>query len=409
MVTGDLRVESFAHYPPQARSFAVENLPILKRMPLILLSVVLRQIIQYDWCFPAEREQLHLQFDLLRRTGAASFEALMTPFFAIQLSSDLRRADWINRPQQFSEQLTGYLWSQHEIDSYHKAAQEYYEYLQKALGERPPATPRWTIVVIGQGSQEVKQPLFRKLAPHGTMFTQLDPADGLKTLMAEVKARTQQHPLRYGHWYIEGGEPQVAAVDTEGLTVMSYNRLVPVAKREFALLNQFTHRAENGGVAGTEAVSSYIAGLGPEDVDLRGTADDAPLRHFEVNLLTQGAGCQIFSTTFVQWATRECLHRAEPLTLFARFGTRQTNAPMEQLLTRDPLLQAQDQEGSLIDADMGAYYAWINQSRLAGANQSRFLAWFEGHGLACAIAPALARGTTSTASAKMDQLLDWMR
>ncbi|WP_433984707.1 hypothetical protein RBB78_09205 [Tunturiibacter empetritectus] len=211
----------------------------------------------------------------------------------------------------------------------------------------------------------MKQPLFRKLAPHGTMFTQLDPADGLKTLVAEVKARTKQHPLRYGHWYIEGSEPHIAAVDAEGLTVMSYNRLVPVAKREFALLNQFTHRAENGGVAGAEAISSYMAGLSPEDVDLRGTADDASLRHFEVNLLTQGAGCQIFSTTFVQWASRECLHRAEPLTLFARFGTRQANAPMEQLLMRDPLQQAQDQEGSLIDADMGAYYAWINQSRLA--------------------------------------------
>jgi hypothetical protein len=409
MIPGDLSIESFAQYPRQARSFAVENLSVLKRMPLILLSVVLRQVIQYDWCFPAEREQLRLQFDLLRRTETASFEALMAPFFAIQLSPELRRADWINRPQQFSEQLTGYLWSQHEIDSYHKAAQDYHEFLQKTLGERAPATPRWTIVVIGQGSQEVKQPLFRKLAPHGTMFTQLDPADGLKTLVAEVKARTQQYPLRYGHWYIEGGEPHIAAVDAEGLTVMSYNRLVPVAKREFALLNQFTHRAENGGVAGAEAVSSYMAGLSPEDVDLRGTADDAPLRHFEVNLLTQGAGCQIFSTTFVQWASRECLHRAEPLTLFARFGTRQANAPMEQLLTRDPLQQAQDQEGSLVDADMGAYYAWINQSRLAGADQSRFLAWFEGHGHACAIAPALAQGTTSTASAKMDQLLDWMR
>ncbi len=75
---------------------------------------------------------------------------------------------------------------------------------------------------------------------------------------------------------------------------------------------------------------------------------------------------------------------------------------------RDPLRQPQDKEGSLIDADMGAYYSWINQSRLAGAEQSRFLVWFEDHSLACAIAPTLPRGTTSTTPITMRQILQWM-
>ena len=81
---------------------------------------------------------------------------------------------------------------------------------------------------------------------------------------------------------------------------------------------------------------------------------------------------------------------------------------MEQLLARDPLQQPQDPEGSLIDADMGAYYTWINQARLAGADQSRFLVWFEGQGVVCAVSPTLPQGTTSTASANMRQVLDWM-
>jgi hypothetical protein len=95
--------------------------------------------------------------------------------------------------------------------------------------------------------------------------------------------------------------------------------------------------------------------LSPDDVAFEGTTTDAALRHFEVNVLTQGAGCQIYSTTFVQWAARECLYRAQPLTLFARFATRQMNAPMEKLLARDPL-QQQDPEAVLVDADMGAYH-----------------------------------------------------
>ena len=48
MDPGDLRVESFARYPLQARSLVATNLTVLKCMPLILLSMVLRQIIQYN-------------------------------------------------------------------------------------------------------------------------------------------------------------------------------------------------------------------------------------------------------------------------------------------------------------------------------------------------------------------------
>jgi len=404
----DLRVESFAKYPPQARSLAEANLSVLKRMPLILLSLVLRQVIRYDWSFPAEREQLLLQFEFLDHLDAASFDALMSAFSAIPLSNELTATDWLDHPQRFSEQLTAYLWSENQIDNYHQTAQEYQQRLQKASPPKPPAVPRWTIVVVGRGSQPIERPLFRRLMPRGTLFTQIDPAGGLDLLLDQVRRRAQQHPLEYGHWYIDGGEPHPEAAAVPGLTMMSYNRLASAAKQEFALLNQFTKRASRGGAVGVEAVSSYIAGLGPEDLNLKGTPADAALRNFEVNILTQGAGCQIYSTTFVQWASRECLHRAQPLTLFARFATRQSDAPMEQLLARDPLVQPQDKAGSLIDADMGAYYTWINQSRLADAAQSRFLAWFEDHGLACAIAPPLPPGRISTAPTTMRRVLDWM-
>ena len=405
----DLRIESFTKYPAQGRALAIANPHVLKRMPLILLPLMLGQIIQYDWSFPPEREQILLHLKFLNHLDAASFDALMSSFSAIPLSNELIEIDWVDHPQRFSEQLTAYLWSQHQIDNYHRTAQEYQQRLQTAFKPVPPAVPRWTIVVVGRGSQQTEGPLFRRLMPQGTLFTEIDRAGGLDMLLDAVSLRAQQHPLEYGHWYIDGGEPHPrAAAGVPGLVVMSYTKLASVAKQEFALLQQFTNRASKGGAIGVEAVSSYIASLTPEDLNLGGTPIDALLRHFEVNLLTHGAGCQIYSTTFVQWASRECLHRAQPLTLFARFATRQSSAPMEQLLARDPLMQPQDQAGSLIDADMGAYYTWINQSRLAGADQSRFLVWFENHRLACAIAPPLAAGKISTAPITMGRLLNLM-
>jgi hypothetical protein len=67
-----------------------------------------------------------------------------------------------------------------------------------------------------------------------------------------------------------------------------------------------------------------------------------------------------------------------------------------------------DPEGSLIDADMGAYYTWLNQQRLAGADRSAFLVWFEGHRHAVAIGPSLPAGTESADSVDLKQVLDWM-
>jgi len=71
-------------------------------MPLILLSLMLGQMIQYDWSFPAEREQLLLQFKFLDHLDVASFDTLMSSFSAIPLSNELIEIDWLDHPQQFA-------------------------------------------------------------------------------------------------------------------------------------------------------------------------------------------------------------------------------------------------------------------------------------------------------------------
>ena len=64
-----------------------------------------------------------------------------------------------------------------------------------------------------------------------------------------------------------------------------------------------------------------------------------------------------------------------------------------------------DPAGSLIDADMGAWYTWLNHRRLPEAEQSAFLAWFEGHGSAIAIGPAVEPNREHRGPADMAQVL----
>ena len=103
----------------------------------------------------------------------------------------------------------------------------------------------------------------------------------------------------------------------------------------------------------------------------------------------------------MQWAAREALRRAQPLTLVTRFAPRQREKQMNELLAEHQRPPELDPQGSLIDADMGAYYTWINQQRLAGDDKSAFLAWFEDHGEAVAIAPGLSAASVRT------QPIDW--
>ena len=157
---------------------------------------------------------------------------------------------------------------------------------------------------------------------------------------------------------------------------------------------------------GPEALRTFLAQLRPSILawiaQCERQSKDEVLERFEVKLLTEGSGTQIFSTIFAQWAAREALRRAQPLTLLVRFAPRQRQKPMNELLSADALLMPElDLVGSLIDGDLGAYYNWLNQQRLPGAEQSSFLVWFEGHNQAVVIGPATPRGTESTSPADL--------
>jgi hypothetical protein len=210
-------------------------------------------------------------------------------------------------------------------------------------------------------------------------------------------ARATAHAAPYGHWYIDGGSAVTEL--PPGLTCISYHALAAVRGR----LEDTMQKAYSSGM-GPEAFRTMLAKLRPEDLG-PGTPGDAVLSRFQVSLLTEGAGTQVFSTTFVQWAAREALRRAEPLTLLMRFTPRQQFRPMNELLADTQRKPELDAQGSLVDADMGAYYTWLNQQRLEGAEQAAFLAWFEDHNEAVAIAPSLARGSESAESVDLADLL----
>src|SRR6266851_3151079 len=397
MLPSDLKPEQFNGYPPEARKLVSSCVSALQRLPLSFLPNLLREVIEYDFKFPAERRALEKELATLNSLSSEQIKDWLQGFAQIRLSSQLEDSDWVNAPGQFVEQLSSHLWSTHQLDAFRTAALAYADRLRAVVPPQPPPVPRLGITVIGQGVAAHDEPLFRRLRSHGTYFSGVKPDNGLELLLNVVAARAKEHPLPYAHWYIDGGQ---AAAHDPALTCVSYHALEPVRA---ALSAKIRIEIQRPGM-GPEALRTHLAQLRPADLGLA-KVGNAVLDRFQVKMLTEGSGTQIFSTTFAQWTAREALRRAQPLTLLVRFAPRQRQRPMNELLAATPESAELDPIGSLVDADMGAYYNWLNQQRLPGANQSSFLVWFEGHSQAVAIGPATPRGTTSTSAIDLGQIL----
>ncbi|WP_348267796.1 hypothetical protein P8936_00795 [Edaphobacter paludis] len=387
MLPRNLQADQFAGYPPQARKLAVASLAAFQQLPLSFLAALLREVIEYDFKFPAERAEIDKELANIRSLSSAQIAEWFHPFFMLSLSSSLERFDWVNRPAQFMEQESAYLWATHQLDAFSRAAMDYGDRLRSALPIEPLPMRRLGVAVIGQGVASYDAPLFRNLRAQGAYFSQIKPDDGLDLLLAGVEARAKSHPIAYGHWYVDGG---AAARQTPSLTNVNYQALEPVRAN---LLKYMQAEIARPGM-GPEELRSNLARLLPADLGMD-KAGDTVLDRFQVKLFTEGSGTQIFSTTFAQWTAREALRRAQPLTLLVRFAPRQRQRPMNELLSSPNANPELDLAGSLVDADMAAYYQWINQQRLAGAEQSSFLVWFEGHSQALVISPSLPRGVQS--------------
>jgi hypothetical protein len=383
-----LTPSSFDAYPPLARRAALEHIDLFHEMPTPFLALLLRELINWDWKFPAERKELDRQFVYLRSVSQEQRKLLLAPFANLRLSGQLEATDWVNTPASFSEQLSAHLWATHQIDSFHTAAADFFAKVTTAVPDKAPPIHRLAVVTFGQGVQANKYPLFRKLRPYGTYFRQVMAPNGLQILINALNARAETHPEPFAHWYIDGSLTEAGATN---LTRVSYGALTPVrARLQEKMLQIFASGT------GPEAFRSLLARMRPEDLGMHENGDPV-LSRFELSLMTEASGTQIFSTTFVQWGAREALRRAQPLTLLARFSLRQWERPMNELLAEAKGNPEVDPQGSVIDADMGAYYTWLNQQRLAGADQSAFLAWFEGGTEAMAIGPKFKRAIVSEA------------
>ena len=151
----------------------------------------------------------------------------MTPFAQLRLSRELESTDWVNSPAVFSEQLTRRIFGQ-RIRSMRFARR--LSIMWRAWNRRlrrihcPHIAS--AIAVIGRGVGDQQIPAVPKAAAAGhVLYPQSNMRTALRTLLEAVNRRAAAHPAPYGHWYIDGGAPELTTAPD--VATVSYAALSP--------------------------------------------------------------------------------------------------------------------------------------------------------------------------------------
>src|SRR5882724_9394470 len=125
MLPSDLRIEQFAGYPAEGRQRAEENIALFRQLPLGLVPFLFKELIGYDWKFPAEKIDLDRQLIYLNKMPAEKRRDEMAVFARLLLTRPLENFEWVNSPGPFIEQLSAHLWATHQMDAFRAASEAF--------------------------------------------------------------------------------------------------------------------------------------------------------------------------------------------------------------------------------------------------------------------------------------------
>src|ERR1700739_3740192 len=125
MLPRKLQPGNFTAYPPEARKLVLDHIEAIRELPITFLPSLLREVIEYDFKFPAERATIDKELSTIAALSPSQAKEWFKPFESISISAKLEDFDWINSPAQFVEQQSAYLWSTQQLDAFRKAATDY--------------------------------------------------------------------------------------------------------------------------------------------------------------------------------------------------------------------------------------------------------------------------------------------
>lgn len=387
----------FAAYPSAGRAFAVNYLPLLRRLPLAVCPSFLRQIQTLDTSFPAEAGSLAWQCDSLQAIPEYRYSALIAALASLSLPAQLEAMNWVQSPAAFVTELTAFLWSSGQMNRFRAGT----DALFAAVPARNDDTQRLALVILGQGAQVDAAKTLRKLRSKGVLLNAMKTDTALADMRQMMGKRAAAAPEPYAHWYVDGAALSTAiAGSSPHLISVSYDELRGVREQ---VLGRMQAMISNGG-GGAEEMRTRLTGISLREAGTQLITTDPVLQRFYTELFTESSGPQIFSTSFVQWTGRELARRAKPRTMLLRYAPRAIHRDMNEMFAAASA-SSLDPQGSFRDAEMGAYYAWIEMNRITSPGKLTFVAWIEDQSLAVIVGANAPSGTVCDTPMTLNEAL----
>ena len=82
MLPRNLQPENFTAYPPEARKLVLDYIEVIRQLPVTFLPSLLREVIEYDFKFPAERAAIDIELSIIAALSPSQAREWFQPFQA---------------------------------------------------------------------------------------------------------------------------------------------------------------------------------------------------------------------------------------------------------------------------------------------------------------------------------------
>jgi len=396
---------------------------LVHELPVTLRPSMNQQIDQWDTLFPFEQTRLSGMMDRLASLSRPAFAAIIAPVRAVESKMGVRGwdfsesedtienasllarspyyAEWRARVQEFYEAVSAVPACEAQQTN---AARLILTILPASLPTDPKTVwKQWdrrgrTVRISGDAGAIL--PLLMDGQP---------PAPGIVELLQSRESNDASDL-----WLIDAGKTQRSALtrlSPANASILEYGALKPLRDEFLAELNKAPKNIEITDQVRYGLRRKSWEGLWREDL-----GGQPRLQRFMIDLFLSGNGAVIFPNSFVEWTASEAIRRARPRVVIARFGMRIKPKPFTSIAVFEnqqkvsSVPDADDPDGSAVDAGILARYVWLAASRYPEMERAYCVCVAESANSAYVLAPAGTANPWDTQdSVQPDELCNWIR
>jgi hypothetical protein len=338
---------------------------LIRRLPPTFGPALRDQLSQWSFLFPAEQRRLRGQLDWLARLPREQFDRLFSSLIEIETRMDL--PPW-KAGVGLSVRDAGILARSPEYPAWRSEVEKVFTRIESEVSRpgRLDRLPRLLVCSLPSGIPLDNQPPWPDLGKEG-WWVSLDRPFGetMLAFAASIAKRASQPALEaVERTWVFACDQKFSGLTSA--TVLSWGGLEPLRHEFLRRLNTVARDlgavdATNDNLRRTD-ISRLVA---PE------LSTNQHVREFVRSLFLSGNGSLVFCNSFVQWGASEALRRVEPQALIASFGMRQKLKPFssavlfEDQRRSNPVPDADDPAGSLVDAVMLSKYTYLAAQRVS--------------------------------------------